>query len=242
MLKVELHSHTADDPHDSIPYSATDLIDRAAALGYDALAITLHDRQLDLRDLRPYAADRGVVLIPGIERTIEGKHVLLLNYDTGTEDVRTFADLTRLKRRAKGLVVAPHPFFPAPCCLWSYLNRYTDLFDAVECNAMFTRLVDFNLAGKLWAGREGKPVVGNGDVHRLSQLGTTYSLVDAPPDAAAICEAIAAGRVSLVARPLTCREAAGIVSDLFGCRMHPGRQVRTTPASDSTNISLPQNV
>jgi predicted metal-dependent phosphoesterase TrpH len=242
MLKVELHSHTADDPHDLIPYSATDLIDRAAALGYDALAITLHDRQLDLRELRPYADDRRVVLIPGIERTIEGKHVLLLNYETGTEDVRTFADLARLKRRAQGLVVAPHPFFPSPCCLWSYLNRYTDLFDAVECNAMFTRLVDFNLPGKLWAGREGKPVVGNGDVHRLSQLGTTYSLVDAPPDAAAICEAITAGRVSLVARPLTCREAAGIVSDLFGCRRHDGRQVRTTPASDSTNISLPQNV
>ena len=68
MLKVELHSHTSDDPHDSIPHSATDLIDRAAALGYDALAITLHDRQLDLRRLRPYAEDRGLVLIPGIER------------------------------------------------------------------------------------------------------------------------------------------------------------------------------
>src|SRR5881396_1483192 len=99
MLKVELHSHTSDDPHDSIPHSATDLIDRAAALGYDALAITLHDRQLDVGRLRPYAADRGLVLIPGIERTIEGKHVLLLNYETGTEDVRTFADLARLKER-----------------------------------------------------------------------------------------------------------------------------------------------
>jgi predicted metal-dependent phosphoesterase TrpH len=242
MLKVELHSHTADDPLDAIPYSATDLIDRAAALGYDALAITLHDKQLDISRLRPYAADRGVVLIPGIERTIEGKHVLLLNYETGTEDVRTFADLARLRQHARGLVVAPHPFFPSPSCLWTYLDRYTDLFDAVECNAMFTRLVDFNLPGKLWAGREGKPLVGNGDIHRLSQLNTTYSLVDAPPDAGAICEAIAAGRASVVARPLTCRQAAGILSDLFGCRMPAGRQVRTTPGSDSTSISQPQNV
>ncbi len=53
MLKVELHSHTSDDPHDRIPYSAEQLIDRAAALGYDALAITLHDKQLDLRAWRP---------------------------------------------------------------------------------------------------------------------------------------------------------------------------------------------
>ena len=33
------------------------------------------------------------------------------------------------------------------------------------------------------------PLVGNGDVHRLHQLGTTYSLVDAIPDADAICAA-----------------------------------------------------
>ena len=41
MLKVELHTHTADDPVDAIPHSTFELIDRAAALGYDALAITL---------------------------------------------------------------------------------------------------------------------------------------------------------------------------------------------------------
>jgi predicted metal-dependent phosphoesterase TrpH len=242
MLKVELHSHTADDPHDAIPYSATDLIDNAAALGYDALAITLHDRQLDIAKLRPYAAERGLVLIPGIERTIEGKHVLLINYETGTEDVRTFADLARLKQRGRGLVVAPHPFFPSRSCLWTYLDRYKDLFDAVECNAMFTRQANFNLAAERWALREGKPVVGNGDIHRLRQLGTTYSQVDADRDADAICEAIAAGRVSVVAQPLTWRDAIGIMSDLFGWRTHAGPQVRPTPASDSTNISLPQNV
>ena len=242
MLKVELHSHTADDPHDSIPYSATDLIDRAAALGYDALAITLHEKQLDISRLAPYAAERGVVLIPGIEQTIEGKHVLLLNYDTDAENVRTFADLKLLKQRDSGLVVAPHPFFPSQSCLWSYLDRYADLFDAVECNAMFTRSVDFNRAGRRWARRQGKPMVGNGDIHRLRQLGRTYSVVDAAPEPAAICAAIAAGRVSVVARPLSSFEAASIVGELFGWRKHAGPQVLKTPASDSTNISLPQNV
>ena len=72
MLKVELHTHTADDPEDRIPYSTCDLIDRAAALGFDALAITLHDHQLDVRRWEAYAADRGIVLIPGVERTIDG--------------------------------------------------------------------------------------------------------------------------------------------------------------------------
>ena len=242
MLKVELHSHTADDPHDSIPHSATDLIDEAVALGYDALAITLHDRQLEINELRPYAAERGLVLIPGIERTIQGKHVLLLNYETGAEDVRTFADLARLKQRGRGLVVAPHPFFPSQSCLWTSLDRYKELFDAVECNAMFTRLADFNRPARRWARREGKPLVGNGDIHRLRQLGTTYSLVDADREPDAICEAIAAGRVSVVARPHSWREAVRIMSDLFGWRTPAGPQVRPTPASGSTNISLPENV
>ena len=43
MLKVDLHIHTSDDPVDRIPHTTTDLIDRAAQLGYDAVAITLHD-------------------------------------------------------------------------------------------------------------------------------------------------------------------------------------------------------
>src|SRR5262245_60388357 len=198
MLKVDLHIHTADDPVDRIPHSTTDLIDRAACLGYDAVAITLHERQLDLAPVAAYAAERGIVLVRGVERTIEGKHVLLLNFDHGADALDTFADLARFKAQHDGLVIAPHPFFPSPFCLWTDLDRYGHLFDAVEYNAMFTRQLNFNLPAARWAARHGKPMVGNGDVHRLRQLGSTYSLVDASRDAGAICRAIAAGRVQVV--------------------------------------------
>jgi hypothetical protein len=211
MLKVELHTHTADDPVDRIPYTTIELIDRAATLGYQALAITLHEVQLDIRRFEGYAADRGIVLIPGVERTIEGRHVLLLNFTRATERVRTFADLARLKARERGLVVAPHPYFPTPVCLRGDLQRHADLFDAVERNAMFLRGVDFNARAERWAAQHGKPVVGNCDVHRLMQLGATYSLVDAPEDAGAICEAIRTGQVQVESRPLSWIEAARIL-------------------------------
>jgi predicted metal-dependent phosphoesterase TrpH len=230
LLKVELHSHTADDPVDRIPHSTLQLIDRAATLGYHALAITLHERQLDLARFAPYAAERGLVLIPGVERTIEGRHVLLLNFARGAEDVRTFGDLARLKSCQRGLVVAPHPYFPTSVCLGRDLERHAGLFDAVERNAMFTRSVDFNRRAERWAARHGKPVVGNGDVHRLVQLGTTYSLVDAPPDATSICEAIAAGRVQVESRPLTWPEVARILS-----AMEFGRESLEQPA-DSQRV------
>ncbi len=215
MLKVDLHTHTADDPVDRIPYSSQDLIDRAAALGYQALAITLHDRQLDIRPLEAYAAERGVVLIPGIERTIQGKHVLLLNFSRATEEVTSFQDLRRLKSRESGIVIAPHAFFPAPTCLRGLMDRHADLFDVVEYNAMFTAALNFNEKAVRWAAAHGKPLVGNGDVHRLAQLGTTYSLVDAAPDAGSICAAIVAGRVRVCATPHSAGTAARIVASLL---------------------------
>ena len=229
MLKVELHSHSADDPLDRIPYSTTQLIDRAAELGYNALAVTLRDRQLDRRPFAAYAAERGITLIPGIERTIEGKHVLLLNFRRGAEEVRSFDDLAALRHREPGLVIAPHPFFPHPSCLRGLLERHGALFDAVERNAMFTATLDFNVAAERWASRHGKPVVGNGDVHRLRQLGTTFSLVDAGPDADAICEAVREGRVRVDARPLSMPEAASLMAELLASSLLPRPTDAGTP-------------
>jgi predicted metal-dependent phosphoesterase TrpH len=216
VIKVELHSHSADDPADYIPHTTGQLIDRAAELGYGALAITLHDRQLDLLQYADHARRRGITLIPGIERTIQGKHVLLLNFSrAGAESVETFDDLARLRARERGLVVAPHPFFPAGICLGRFLESYADLFDAIEYNAMFTPSIDFNERAVRWARKHRKPMVGNGDVHRLSQLGTTYSSVDATNTADAICEAIRRHRVQVVASPISALTAVGLLASMF---------------------------
>lgn len=216
MLKTELHTHTSDDPHDFIPHSTAGLIDRAAELGYHALAVTLHDRWLDVRGLADYARARGVTLIPGVERAIERKHVLLLNFDATAERVSSFEDLAQLRRaQPAGLVIAPHPFYPTEYCLRDALERHADLFDAVELNAFYTRQVDrFNRRAIDWARRMGKPIVANADVHRLKQLGTTFSLVDAAPDPDAICAAIRAGRVQIQTRPLSIVEAATHLASL----------------------------
>src|SRR5262245_14428841 len=229
MLKVNLHTHPAAAPPDRIPYSTRQLIDRASELGYSALAITLHDRQLDVVPHAEYARARGVTLIAGIERTIEGRHVLLINYSRAAESIASFEELAHLRERERGLVIAAHPFFPAMSALRRSLTRYAHLFDAVEWNGMFTRAVNFNVFAEQWAQRHGKPLVGNGDVHRLEQLGTTYSLVDAEPTPDAICEAIAAGRVSVVATPHSTFTAARLMADLVASTLLPRtpRRIRT---------------
>jgi predicted metal-dependent phosphoesterase TrpH len=199
LLKTELHAHTDLDPCDALGHSTRDLIDRAAALHYDALAITLHDRYFDAQGEADYARERGLTLISGIERTVAGKHVLLINYSAACESVQTFADVATLRAaEPHGLVVAPHPLYPNPSSLGqALLAQHADLFDAVEVNSLFTRRLDFNRGAIRWARRARKPLVGNSDLHLLDQLNRVYSLVDAEPLPDAICDAIRAGRVEL---------------------------------------------
>jgi predicted metal-dependent phosphoesterase TrpH len=215
MLKIELHTHTDFDPLDRIPHSSRQLIDHAAALGYHGVAITLHDRFYDPAPDVSYARERGVVLIPGIERTIRGRHILLINFTKDVEQARTFEEIARLKARCQGLVVVPHAFYPTGTSLGHRLDSHHDVIDAIEYNAMYTRWLNFNERAAAWARARGKPIVGNTDLHRLEQLGTTYTLVDSEPHSDAICAAIREGRVELRTQPLASVRAAAIFAKML---------------------------
>jgi hypothetical protein len=211
MLKIELHTHTDADPADRISHSTRQLVDRAADLGYGALAVTLHNRYFDPAADAGYARERGIVLLRGIEQTISRRHILLINFPPACADVRTFDDIARLRQRfPDGLVVAPHPFYPIRSALGRALVDRPALFDAVEINAMYTRAVDFNRRAASWARAHGKPLVGNTDLHLLEQMGTTWSLVDAEPHPDAICAAIRAGRVEVKTAPLSTVRAGAL--------------------------------
>ena len=233
MLKVDLHLHTAEDPVDVIEHDAHALIDRAAELGFGALAITLHDRQLSDGRISDHARASGVTLIPGVERTIEGRHVLLLNFPHAAADaVATFADLAALKkRRPEGVVVAPHPFFPDRTCLRSKLEQHAALFDAVEWSYFWMTGLNFNARAADWAARHQKAVVGNSDLHDLRQLGRTFSMVAADADPDAICDAIRERRVALHTAPAPTVELAQV----FGGMLLRGR--KTAPARKSAAVA-----
>jgi hypothetical protein len=228
MLKIELHAHTNADPYDRIPHTADDLIGRAAQLGYGALAITLHDHQIELAPHEAHARARGVLLLRGIERTIGHVHVLLINYPAdATARVARLEDLAELRvRHPRGLVVVPHPFYPLRSAMGRRLDDHAGSVDAIELNAMYTRQLDFNTRAVAWARARGKPIVGNTDLHRLEQMGTTWTTVDAPPDADAICDAIRAGRVELHTAPLSWPRAVSLFSRLVLGDLLSGRLPR----------------
>jgi hypothetical protein len=109
----------------------------------------------------------------------------------------------RALKRDGGLVIAPHPFFPAPKCLNGKLRENLDLFDAIEFSHFYTKTVDFNRKAVDYARRMALPLVGTSDCHRLWQLGTTYTLLEAEKKTIpAVFEAIRAGRARVVTAPL----------------------------------------
>jgi predicted metal-dependent phosphoesterase TrpH len=189
--------------------------------------VTLHDAAFDPAPHHAFARERGVRLLPGVERTIRGSHVLLINFPAAAAlGVERLEDIAHLKAaNPDGLVVAPHPFFPIGTALGRRLDEHAPLWDAIEVNAMHVRGVDFNRRAIAWAAAHGRPLVGNADVHGLSQLGRTWSEVDvevpaAMDDAAAaaaICHAIRAGRVRVVTTPLSPWRAGVIFTQMTLC-------------------------
>jgi predicted metal-dependent phosphoesterase TrpH len=211
-LRADLHLHTRERER-FIAYDARDLIDRAARSGFQVLSITNHDVVTFSEELRGYAQERGILLIPGVEATIEGKHVLLYNIDVPPDRIRTFADLRRL-RRPDWLVAAPHPFFPGSICLRDRLVRDIDLFDAVEFSHFYTERIDFNRSAVRLAREAGLPLLGTSDSHVIRQFGTTYSVIEGSPTLPSVFAAIRKGQVRVESRPLALTECARIFLEM----------------------------
>lgn len=211
MLKTDLHLHSSEDPRDALDYDARDLIRHAAKLEFDVIAITLHGAVIDGEGLHEFARDLGVLFIPGIEKFVHGKEVLIYNVtQTEMDAVHTFADLRALKaRRGEDiLVIAPHPFFRKSQCLGRHLEENIDLFDAIEYCHLYTRLWNLNHRGVEVARAHGKPMVATSDSHALWMFGRNYTLLDAPKTMAGVFKGVREGRVEPHSEPITPLELA----------------------------------
>lgn len=215
-LKCDLHLHTSEDPRHQLNYTAKELIDEASRKGYQVISITNHNTVTYSRELSEYARGKGILLIPGVEATVMGKHVLIYGVDGMREDwdKLTFFDLKRLKARG-AFIVAPHPFYPNYNCLGSLLERFSPLFDAVEYSHLYTRKVNFNLKAQNFAREKGMPILGLSDAHSLKQLDYTYTLIDSDKEMDAIFEAVRDNRTTIVSRPARISTSSVVGIQLF---------------------------
>ena len=209
-LKADLHIHTAEDPLDRVRYTAEDLIVKAAEEGFDVLSITNHHVVTFNQDLFSFARERGIFLIPGIEITVQRRHILILNPPRG----KTFSDFPSLLkwRRPETLIIAPHPYFPSTYSLNGYLLKHLNLFDALEYCHFYSPRINFNLKAIEVSQSYGLPLVGNSDAHFISQFGTTYTLIYAEKNLESIFKAIRRHHVKIVSRPLSSLEMGSILN------------------------------
>ena len=209
-LKADLHLHTAEDPLDSIRYTAKELISKAADEAFDVISITNHHRMTFNQDLFSYAQGKGILLIPGIEMTIQRRHVLVLN-PPPYKICSDFFSLAKLQR-PETLIIAPHPYFPGTYSLNGYLLKHPNIFDALEFCHFYSEMINFNQRAVEVCQLYGFPLVGNSDAHFFSQLGATYSLIDAEKNLESVFAAIRQNKVKVISRPLKHLEMGSIAN------------------------------
>ena len=205
-LKCDLHIHTSEDKKDkddgtNISFSAIDLINVMSKDNFDVLAISLHDRIFFNKKIEAYAKQKGILLIPSIEKTIEGGHVIFLNISSPLKNIRKLEDVLLLPKKV--IVLIPHPFYPFAHSIGKRLVEITHRLDAIEIHSQyfwFSKI--FNHRAKKAAKRENKTLVGNSDAHIPQQLGRTYSLIYAEKNALSIGKAIRNNKVKGITKPL----------------------------------------
>ena len=236
-LKADLHLHTAEDPLDRVRYTAKELISKAASQDFDVISITNHHQMTFNHDLLSYAQERGVLLIPGVEMTIQRRHVLVLN-PPPYKMCSDFLSLSKL-RRPETLIVAPHPYFPGSYSLNGHLLKHLNLFDALEYCHFYSSMINFNQRALEVCQSLGLPLVGNSDAHFLSQMGTTYSLIYAEKNLESIFAAIRGNRVEVVTRPLKHLEMGSIANRFLRMKLRGKKnRLRKSQSSESRAAAL----
>ncbi len=230
-LKANLHLHTSEDPEDGsfISYSAKEAITYAAARGFSVLAFTLHNRFYYTEELQSYAASQGVLLVPGIEKTIEGRHVLILNANPAAEAVETFVDLEQYRRtNPEVLTIAAHPYFYGAISVKENLDNSPHLFDALEQSWFYKGIFNRNKKGARAAAEHQKPFIATSDTHVLSRIENSFALIVAQEKTvSAVLAAIRTGSFKNVSRPASFIEC---LSQIWMTIKHPGGLLAHSPA------------
>ena len=216
-LKVQFHVHTAQDPVDRPKHTAEEMLDFATSKNYDVVSITHHDHFFFNEDIKKYAEERGILLVPGIEKTICRRHVLIINATKDAEKINNFYDLCQYKKKNPSiLVIAAHPYYPRGFCLHEKLLENINLFDAIEYSWFHTKNINsFNKKAEKVAKLYRKPMIATSDNHILPYFDKNFSLVFAEKNWTSIREAIVNHKLELRTTPLTAGEFSQLTAQMI---------------------------
>ena len=234
--RTDFHHHCNIDPVDCLDYSPCELVDRLHERGIHAIAITPHGAVFEDPKVIEYAASKGMLLLPAVEKKVDGYEVVLLNVNScEVPEICSFEDLRELRRKRGDslFIFAPHPFYPRSSCVGPMLDRYRDLFDAVEFAHLYFSFWNPNRQAVAWAEKNKKPVIANSDSHHLSMAGFHFSIVEAEKlEPLALFNAIRQHKVTRQSRMKTPVELIGFIFNVL-CN----QQIRRIPRKMGNLIS-----
>lgn len=179
LFKANLHFHCKEDPSDCVPYTFKEGMDYFSQHGFEVVALTLHNFFGYTIERAAYAAEKNILLIPGIEKTIQGKHVVLLNCDKSAEAIETFKHLKDYRETHPDVfILAPHPYLFI-LSLQESLEEHINLFDAIEQSWYYSKKIDWNKRASETAKRYHKPFIATSDTHTLRFIDRSYAVIDA---------------------------------------------------------------
>ena len=243
-IRVDLHIHTLEDPKDVLDYSAHQLLERARALGFGALAITLHDAVFDRPEVFADAASMGILLIPASEVRLRGADVIVLNVTTGEiAELKNFDDLRDLRARRGSSIftIAPHPFYVLGASIGERIVDLIDCFDAIELCHFHKGILNPNRRAVEIAKRFGKPLIATSDAHRLHDFGRHYTSIPrpAPLTVETLFAALRRGPLRLTSPPASVVDLIGAFYFIFVAHLYRvRRQARRAVVGQSEEVSL----
>ncbi|WP_070365164.1 PHP domain-containing protein [Halodesulfurarchaeum formicicum] len=213
MLTVELHAHSARSYDGRDPVEM--LLEQAAAVGLDAIAVTDHDAFDASQRAVELAPEFDLIGIPGMEVTSAAGHVLALGIDRKIPKGLPFSETLDAIHEAGGIAVVPHPFQKSRSGVAPNISRAA-LASADAIEVYNSRLLTgrANRKARAFAEKHGLPQTAGSDAHIAEMVGQAITAVDANSHTAAgIVDAIRAGKTTVEGHRtpwhISFRQAAG---------------------------------
>jgi predicted metal-dependent phosphoesterase TrpH len=213
VLSVELHAHSelSHDGRDPVEL----LLEQAAAVGLDALAVTDHDEIEASRTAADRASEYGLVGVPAMEVTSAAGHILAFGVEELVPEEMSYDETLARIHEQGGIAVIPHPFQKSRHGVaHNITTEQLASADAIEVYNSRLLTGRANRKAERFAVERGLPMTAGSDAHISELVGQAVTQVGTDEHTVgSILDAIRAGNTTVSGKRtpwhISFRQAAG---------------------------------
>ena len=209
-LRLDLHLHTIKSVDSSVRLE--DAVRKAKQHGLDGFAVTDHDLLAEIPMGLP--EDSGLIIVPGMEISADGAHVLAFDIQEPIPMKLTIPETVDRIHAQGGIAVIAHPY--------SVFRTWVDSteiegagFDCVEVINAHQFPFGYTLAkNRGLAERLGLPQTGGSDAHTPRTVGRAYTIFESDSrDVEGVLGALREGRTRAEGRGISLAERLKLVKE-----------------------------